>query len=148
MKYGIGIGILAVLFSMFYFFNYYEEVAIHSYESDLFCESFNVLKKTSSISRDHKKLLGKFYARGLCIPQNIRLAEEIYTDVYNNDLSEIGKQLFYNGLEIVDFSHRKKVKADENKIRNLFQASKRLGFNLSKTEIDELNKYELMKLYN
>lgn len=122
-----------------------EESARENIEQDKPCENYQVLKWTSIFSKESRYLLGIFYSRGTCFPQDILRAKDLYASVYGDDSGRIARALFHDAIQLADFYERNQKDKKSENIRALLMESKSLGFQPSDRELKDLEERGLKK---
>ena len=117
-----------------------------AYEQDEFCKSIKNERLLSFVNKEFKSFFGSFYARGLCVSQDIEKAKTLYLETFEKN--KLSSMLFYDALETFDENKRNKKEQQVNVISKLFAESKKLGFVPDEKAKEALEKRNLMSLFN
>ncbi|WP_374032894.1 hypothetical protein [Bdellovibrio bacteriovorus] len=107
--------------------SYIQEAARESAEHERPCDSYQIVKWTSVISKEGKYQLGKLYSRGVCFDQNISRAKELYATVYSDNSIKIARALFHDAIQLADFGVRNPQVRNPENVRLLLEESKKIG---------------------
>ena len=127
--------------------SYLVESARHDFENDKPCESYKVVKWSYAISKESKFILGKVLAQGVCVPQNIPRAIEVFEDVYDNNSALVAGALFNSGVQLFDYQDRNALKSNEADVLTLINESKKMGFSPSEKDLAKLSDRGLGELF-
>lgn len=129
-------------------YTHFEEQGRHQFEDGEYCESFENTMRAVYLSNEAAYLFASFYARGLCVSQDIEKAKQIYQSVPQKEVPSIGRWLFYEGIEVARGNQRTSISNQIEKIRPLFSEAKKLNFTLEEKDSVELQKHNLQQVFD
>tara|TARA_B110001454_G_scaffold219057_1_gene249564 strand:+ start:5351 stop:5824 length:474 start_codon:yes stop_codon:yes gene_type:complete len=145
------IGTVISLFSLFVVYrltySHFEEKGRHEFEDGEYCESFENTKRAVYLSNEAAYLFASFYARGLCVKQDIEKAKQIYKTVPQKEIPTIEVWLFYEGIEVARENQRNNSPNQLEKIQPLFEEAKKMQFVADEKDKGELEKHQLTSVF-
>lgn len=139
MKLGIFIATVVLFLSALFSISHIEEAAREAYEEGNYCDSLKGFKRTALFSKGSGRILGSFYARGLCVSQNIARAKEYYAPFYDNK-SDLGKALFYDAIAATDADELIGKPIRSGEMAALLIEARALGFQPLEKDLAELRR--------